>query len=187
MDHHQFDRMAQSLASMTGRRRVAAVIAAALGGAAISRSGMPPGSDPATAASRPNPSGACGPRKKEGNACRADADCCTGYCMRDLKNRDNLGRCRCVRRGGDCSDGQTCCSRLQCIAGVCGLPQPAPTPTAVPSCDAGSCPNGCCQGATCLDGTSVSACGTGGIACADCGQGICLDQTCAPCFNSAGC
>lgn len=44
-----------------------------------------------------------------------------------------------------------------------GTPPPPP-----PSCSSANCA-GCCSGTTCLGGNSVSACGTGGTMCLDCG------------------
>lgn len=49
------------------------------------------------------------------------------------------------------------------MPGVDGGPPPPP-----PSCSAANCA-GCCSGTTCLGGNSVSACGTGGTMCLDCG------------------
>jgi len=54
---------------------------------------------------------------------------------------------------------QRCKSGERCLAGVCTLDQ----------CNATTCPKGCCdKNKRCQNGTSDTACGTGGAACATC-------------------
>lgn len=46
-------------------------------------------------------------------------------------------------------------------------------------CTAASCPTGCCLNGTCQPGTQPIACGTGGVACAQCMMNqACANQTC---------
>lgn len=59
------------------------------------------------------------------------------------------------------------------------------------SCNAASCPNGCCAGGVCQQ-SSVNSCGTGGSACSvctgnqTCTAGACVDPACEGCINGAG-
>ena len=79
----------------------------------------------------------------------------------------------CTGCGGDDGCGGTCntCSSGQtCVGGAC-------------VCNATSCPNGCCEGSSCLTGTSTSACRSGGALCGTCSSGLecaggnCLNAT----------
>ena len=46
-----------------------------------------------------------------------------------------------------------------------------PGTTGTPTCNASTCPGGCCdQSNTCQPGTEVDACGTGGSQCQTCGS-----------------
>src|SRR5439155_12651582 len=55
-------------------------------------------------------------------------------------------------------------------------------------CTAQSCANGCCNGDTCILGTSQFQCGGGGAACMNCGAGAdtCTNGVCK-CGNNAAC
>lgn len=94
------------------------------------------------------------------------AGCCQGgACM--AGNTDSA----CGKGGASCADckaaGKTCDSATSaCSSG----------PT---TCDATSCPLGCCQGGGCKMGTTESACGQGGAPCASCmAWEICGNGTC---------
>ena len=58
-----------------------------------------------------------------------------------------------------------------------------------------SCVTGCCQGTTCLPGTTISGCGVGGLTCRTCGaadqciNGVCVPPTpnCGPSTCALGC
>lgn len=50
------------------------------------------------------------------------------------------------------------------------------------SCSAATCSTGCCLNGTCQPGTQLLACGTGGVACAQCMMG----QACAPSTQTCG-
>jgi hypothetical protein len=45
----------------------------------------------------------------------------------------------------------------------------AGTGVVIPTCNAETCKNGCCDGATCVTARTNQRCGTGGVACAPCG------------------
>lgn len=60
----------------------------------------------------------------------------------------------CGTSGATCA---TCTSAQVCNGTQC-----------VATCNASTCPTGCCQGDVCLSGTSTSACGAGGNACVMC-------------------
>jgi hypothetical protein len=75
---------------------------------------------------------------------------------------------------GDCQSGQVC------VGGEC-------------ICSAQTCPNGCCTGGpgqpgTCLPGTTIQACGTGGEECETCDDddGVCQGGQCVECGDGAG-
>jgi hypothetical protein len=91
---------------------------------------------------------------------------------------------------GGCCQGTTCLggtvasacgsSGLPCIlcenSTVCAHGQCLPTS---PTCNTTTCPAGCCQGDVCVDGTTLDACGKGGLPCAKCGSTqTCEDRAC---------
>lgn len=55
-------------------------------------------------------------------------------------------------------------------------------------CDATSCPNGCCNASgQCTAGTTLNACGKGGVACEQCGAGkACVAQVCGGSATGGG-
>lgn len=73
----------------------------------------------------------------------------------------------CGTGGSSC---QTCSKDERCVQGTC-------TKNA---CDANSCPSGCCDvSSTCQNGTTGTACGTGGMKCTVCTKGqSCVDAKC---------
>ncbi|MGA7124062.1 MAG: hypothetical protein WBY94_28425 [Polyangiaceae bacterium] len=107
------------------------------------------------------------------HACKADAgvQCgpgtCAGCCMGNA--------CFMGSDTATCgSGGQACVSCAAvgdvCVAQKCQAATPPP-----PTCGPGSC-DACCQGQTCMVGTTAMACGTGGAQCAACPPG----STCTP-------
>ncbi|MFM9108402.1 MAG: right-handed parallel beta-helix repeat-containing protein [Chloroflexota bacterium] len=118
MDTSVFDDLARMLGGAATRRvglraAVAAGVAAALGRGAGEDAAAKPGRMPAGG---PWPAGPCGPKGSD-NACRADRDCCTGYCSAGKGGK--AGRCRCLKRGKPCTASQTCCGGAPCRNGVC--------------------------------------------------------------------
>jgi hypothetical protein len=126
--------------------------------------------------------------KGEGVACANPSQCCSGDC------RD--GNCTaCPPNTVFCPDG---CANLQTDKNHCGgcdhacdVGQPCQDGQCV--CDDQSCPDGCCDGATCVavDQQSAQQCGTGGAACQGCGDdaccaGGCVDLQADP-LNCGGC
>jgi len=74
-----------------------------------------------------------------------------------------MGRCRCVKKGQDCTQSQTCCGKLSCINNVCARAQSGPC-TLIPDFSATSCASDaeCCSGICSIvpgnDGKSVGRC-----------------------------
>jgi hypothetical protein len=84
MDHAAFDRITRTLGAAATRR---SGVKAALGlGAAF---GLGASDD---VAAKLRPEGPCGKGGRKDNACTKDSQCCTGYCERNLRNRDRKGR-----------------------------------------------------------------------------------------------
>lgn len=105
------------------------------------------------------------------SVCRAHDCACQSTCDPDDPRRcrgDDVIECQEVTRGSGCYDwfAVSDCVGLggTCQAGEC-----------VGGCGEHNCEDGCCQvgegGArTCVAGTALDACGTGGMACVDCGD-----------------
>ncbi len=92
--------------------------------------------------------------------------CQPGQTLSCLGGCGAIMRCRADGTWGSC-EGKTCAFGLECVAGQC-------------RCSVKSC-WGCCENAfTCRPGDTASACGVGGVACANCGAG-----TCGPSPNGA--
>lgn len=140
MDDSRFDALSRALGGAVSRRSGLVALGALLGGVAIGD---------ATAASgrkRPKPEGPCGDGSRKDNICTKGDDCCTGSCdlSKGKTNKDGLGRCRCVRKGGSCTEDKNCCGGRICGGGsVCGGPV---TPVGSP-CVVGV--DRCADGATC--------------------------------------
>ncbi|MFM9105194.1 MAG: right-handed parallel beta-helix repeat-containing protein, partial [Chloroflexota bacterium] len=129
MEQPAFDGIARALASGASRRAgvrtaVAAVVGALAGRAAITEAA--PGKDGKAArsgkggtlggrmpASEKRP---CGPKASE-NRCTRHKDCCTNYCQPGRKGKP--GRCRCIKPGKACANGQTCCGSAVCRNRTC--------------------------------------------------------------------
>jgi sugar lactone lactonase YvrE len=109
----------------------------------------------------------------DGDTCEASAASCTEYASGKPKGTYCL-----LPNGKACTANGDCVSD-SCENGVCANGGPTP-----PACDATTCPTGCCDGDTCVAGTSGLACGTGGAACVTCSSlapicaaGICVAGT----------
>lgn len=104
-------------------------------------------------------------------ACNATT-CPTGCC-------DSAGNCKtgqsdsaCGTAGGTCATCDTS-QNQKCQGGTCQ--------TIATSCNATTCATGCCndQG-QCVPGNAADNCGTGGVACSQCGSNLqCVGQKCA--------
>jgi hypothetical protein len=145
MDRTTFDRITRVLGSAGSRRAGLRMAAAALFGAGATRV-----VGPGTAAATPRPAGPCKSTKRQDNTCTKASQCCTGVCdtSKGATNKDGQGRCRCVRRGGNCTEDRNCCSRrgqqMTCIGGVCDMPATclglqAACVSGVDTCCAGEC------------------------------------------------
>jgi sugar lactone lactonase YvrE len=189
VDQSSFDRLARLLARTTTRRLgLAGAFGAALGLPLISdaetRNDRNGGRNRGTTAGKgrgkrtPGSEGPCGDGSRRDNACTNDRQCCTGVCKTGLKNRDGMGRCRCMKRGKPCTADSNCCNGLTCHDGACARGGPTP-----PACDAATCPAGCCDGATCVPYASqtTNLCGASGAACAACAtDNTCVSGVCEP-------
>jgi hypothetical protein len=160
MDADHFDALTRILGRAVATRRAAlgSLLVAALGEATR-------GQVEAAAA-------AC---DRAGRSCRKDGQCCSGKCKQgtcagcpngrkacggECVNPDNDPK-NCGKRNRRCAAGQTC------FDGVC-------------QCGGASCPDGCCDGATCQTGTTNDHCGRGGAACVACADDqVCVGGSCA--------
>ncbi|MFM9108610.1 MAG: tail fiber domain-containing protein [Chloroflexota bacterium] len=77
----------------------------------------------------PSPEGPCGDGSVQQNRCMKDSECCTGLCQRDLKNKDKIGRCRCLERGVACKASGQCCRGTTCRNGACQREATPPGPS----------------------------------------------------------
>jgi hypothetical protein len=158
MEQERFDGIVRLFGRATTRRAGIGTLAA-LAAAALGRSVE-------QADAKPGKAGPCGNGSQKANQCKKDSDCCTGYCKQ--------GVCRGVPLGGKCSATRKCRGKAVCVNGKCAR--------SAPVCDATTCPQGCCNGTTCVPYANQDAgtCGTGGAACLPCLQGdSCLDGVCA--------
>ncbi|MFM9107860.1 MAG: hypothetical protein ACKOWF_14300 [Chloroflexota bacterium] len=149
MEQERFDRIARLVGGSVTRRAGIAAGLSALG----SMLGRATGEGPAPAAGaaarsragkaaksgkrRVHREGPCGDGSRKDNVCTKNGQCCTGYCLKKLNNRDGKGRCRCIRKGKPCNPSQTCCRNRQCVDGRCGGKQPGPTPDVCMVCASG--------------------------------------------------
>jgi hypothetical protein len=158
MEQERFDRMVRLFGRATTRRAGIGTLAALAAGAL--------GRSPEQADAKPGKAGPCGNGSQKANQCKKDSDCCTGYC--------NKGVCRYVPLGGKCSATRKCRGKAVCVNGKCAR--------SAPVCDATTCPQGCCNGTTCVPYASQTdgACGTAGAACGACKVGeACESGVCA--------
>lgn len=144
MDDSRFDALSRAFGGAVSRRSGLVALGALLGGVAIGEG---------TAASgrkRPKPEGPCGDGSRKDNICTKGDDCCTGSCdlSKGKTNKDGLGRCRCVRKGGSCTEDRNCCGGRICGGGsVCGGPVVPVGSSCVVGVDL------CADGATCQQQT----------------------------------
>jgi hypothetical protein len=136
MDQDRFDHLVRLLGTGSSRRAAVAALAAAIPLGAAAKSGR----------NGPQPEGPCGDGSRRDNICEQDADCCTGICNTGpgSKNKDGKGRCRCVRKNGDCTEDKNCCGGRSCVNGICGGSlEPPCVPLGGPcSVDSNCCPSG---------------------------------------------
>ena len=96
---------------------------------------------------------------------------CGGCCIGNTCNPGTIGEV-CGSGGSDCKicePGSTCRPFLFDAGGFCQTNN---------GCDPSNC-TGCCIGGICAQGDQVVACGIGGVACKDCGDGgACQEGTC---------
>ncbi|MFM9108715.1 MAG: hypothetical protein ACKOWF_18670 [Chloroflexota bacterium] len=139
MDAPRFDSASRALGAALSRRRgLGAALGILLGAGAGAVAVADADADARRGRGRgrtPGPEGPCGNLRRKDNLCTRNSECCTGICepKPGEKNRDGIGRCRCVRRGGACKADRNCCRRgdqqMVCIGGICGAPVPAQTCT----------------------------------------------------------
>lgn len=129
----------------------------------------------------------CGASGATCQPCGSGLDCNTsnGQCVCDPSSCAS-GCCNgnvCVpyasEQFGECGTGGVSCSS-------CGTGQACSTTNGTCICDAASCPNGCCDGNTCVAYAvqSTGQCGTGGATCSSCANGLC-DTTNGTCSCDA--
>lgn len=180
MDAARFDTLTRAIGAGTTRRALTALLAPLLGVLALT--GAAPEAEARKKKRRRRRKnarieGPCGDGGGKANRCKKNRHCCTGYCKKrksrrkkNGKRRKVRGRCRCRKDGQRCTDDRNCCverTGRSCIEGTCR-----------PPC-AGSCPDGCCDGETCLPGDTDAACGTDGEICQVCDDGnVCTTDTC---------
>jgi len=111
---------------------------------------------------------ACGKQGQVCSACSSGQECSQGVCQAAQTCngcKDLVGNCQvgtavtaCGAAGSQC---KTCTTGQSCINGACV------------GCDSTSCPDGCCDGTTCVSGTALSTakCGGAGAACTACSSG----------------
>lgn len=109
----------------------------------------------------------CGPKPKD-NRCRKHKDCCTRYC-KPPKGKAKVGRCRCVKPGKKCRNGQTCCGGAICRDKRC-------TPAQTCGAAGGACASdaNCCDGLICRSGS-----------CAPCAPDVCASGCAFTTVNAA--
>ncbi|MFO0598371.1 MAG: hypothetical protein U0228_23905 [Myxococcaceae bacterium] len=126
--------------------------------------------------------GACGSRGLACAVCSSEQTCVDGACT-------SPATCNASTCPGGCCIGSTCvagtsnsaCGALGQACNVCGDSESCVSHACTPisTCNASTCPSGCCQGNVCLPGTSASSCGSGGAACSTCsGTSTCTNQAC---------
>jgi hypothetical protein len=185
MDAGRFDALTRALSAGGSRR---AGLATLLGGA-LGLLGLAPAAGRRARPRRQgqerrrrvSAQGPCGDGSAKDNTCRRHRQCCTGYC-RQKKNKE-VGRCRCKKLGKSCREDRNCCAQLgqpmTCRNGACQAVQMSPPPPQPGQTCAETCA-GCCNGSgQCQNGTSATACGSGGVDCDSCVDGeVCCGGVC---------
>ena len=110
------------------------------------------------------------------NGCNPNT--CGGCCDESGNCRAGLESVACGIGGYDCVDCTAFNASCNASNHQCG-PAEACGPT--------TCPNGCCDGNKCVDGTSDWACGTGGQACVGCSMYSTCDPEMQQCVESQEC
>lgn len=121
-------------------------------------------------------------RGGQGGICHKGA-CCMG-CWNGTACVDGSLVGECGGGGGDCLDcqqGLDQCKSATCAQGSCGTQPMDGVACAGGVCHGGSCCTTCWNGTQCVAGSAASACGSGGAACADCGDVDCVGGACAGC------
>jgi DNA-binding beta-propeller fold protein YncE len=166
MDDRRFDAALRALDSATSRRRgLAAALGVFLGAAGLDAAAT--GKPDATGG--PGAEGPCGNGSERANRCNKNRECCTNYCNREI------GSCRRAPAGTSCNRKTICRDGTTCYQGVCTKHRD------LPGGRCKRCINGCCLGSRCADGTSPTACGSGGLACGVCSasdQPLCVAKNC---------
>ncbi len=120
----------------------------------------------------------CGSGGNVCQTCTGSQQCMSGTCQNTACNGCVTGAGTCLstsqQSNSQCgANGNSCVAcpgGSTCQSGAC-------VPT-TPTCGPGNC-NGCCQGNTCVGGTTTSACGAGGNACTSCsGSQTCQGGVC---------
>jgi hypothetical protein len=143
-----------------------------------------------TTMSTPGPCGAhgeqcifCNQTCLQGGCGTAVGDCnastCDGCCVGSTICADGEHDTACGHGGVQCESCNPTTGGGQCVlqgSGGGGQCQFASS-----TCDSNTCPQGCCVGNVCAQGTQDIACGTGGIACTDCTMNgtTCIVSRCA--------
>jgi hypothetical protein len=197
MDQSSFDRLATALGSAASRR---AGLAAALGAAFGLGLGAAAESSPRSR--RPAAAGPCGDGSRAENRCTKNKECCTGICdtSKGKTNKDGEGRCRCRKKGQDCTADKNCCSRkgqaMICLDGVCSPPCTALGQVCddTSTCCAGQCTGILAENGdrgkfalpTCCLNIGQSGCANDADCCGGGSIAVCTGGTCSPACTSLG-
>lgn len=121
-----------------------------------------------------NPVSNCGPGTCDG--------CCAGGTICADGKHDTA----CGHGGVQCESCNPTTGGGQCILQTSGIGGQCQFPTS--TCNANTCPLGCCAGNVCAQGTQDIACGKGGTTCVDCTANgtTCLVSSCAGGFPANG-
>jgi hypothetical protein len=109
MDEQRFDAALRALGLGSSRRQaIAGAFGALFGGGVLDAAARGNGKNrdrdkgKGRKPSAPVVEGPCGDGSRKDNICSKDTECCTGYCKKGLRNKDQKGRCRCIRKGKSC-------------------------------------------------------------------------------------
>src|SRR5579871_660248 len=109
------------------------------------------------------PNGCCA-----GKTCSAPSAMACGTAGAMCVACDPMTTDSCVAGACKCGMNAPCANGQQCVNGAC-------------VCNAASCPSGCCANNACQAGNQNAVCGTGGAACANCGNSQCVNGVCQGC------
>lgn len=116
------------------------------------------------------------PTQSYGELCDDHADCISDLCV----DTQGISLCSMRCEPGWCP-GDDPCVDLGGTAICDPLGTPAPPPA---TCGPATC-TGCCDGDRCVTATSTTQCGSGGVACASCGQTEICTARCEPALGRA--